>query len=42
VLLGWIIVVPAYEMWSAISSTSLGWLVAGGLAYTVGAVVYAR
>ncbi len=42
VLLGWIVVIPAYKMYPVIPSSSLAWLVAGGLAYTVGAVVYAR
>ena len=42
VALGWLVVVPAYKMYPAISSESLAWLVSGGLAYTVGAVIYAR
>lgn len=42
VLLGWMVVIPAYEIWPAIRASSLIWLIAGGLAYTVGAVIYAR
>ena len=42
VLMGWIVLIPAHRMWPLISQESLGWLVGGGLAYTLGAVVYAR
>lgn len=39
--MGWIVVIPAYKIWPIISATSLSWLVAGGLAYTFGAIIYA-
>lgn len=40
--MGWLVVIPAHKIWPVIPSTSLAWLVAGGLAYTIGAVVYAK
>lgn len=40
--LGWIIVPLAPVMLPRFSAGQLGWMVGGGLAYTVGAVVYAR
>jgi len=39
--MGWIVVVPGYLVLPALSPSSLAWLAAGGLAYTVGAVIYA-
>jgi len=42
VVMGWLVVVPAYQMWPVISAESFAWLVSGGVAYTVGALVYAR
>ncbi len=40
--LGWIVVVPMAWMLPRMAAPSLALLVAGGLAYTVGAAVYAR
>ena len=42
VAMGWLVVIPAYKIWPIISATSLAWLVAGGLAYTFGAIIYAK
>ena len=42
VLLGWIVVIPAYKMYPLIPASSLAWLVGGGLAYSLGAIVYAK
>lgn len=42
VLMGWIILIPGHRMWPVISAESLAWLVGGGVAYTVGAIVYAK
>jgi len=39
--LGWLIVVPAHRILPQLTPAQLGWLVAGGLAYTLGAVIYA-
>jgi hemolysin III len=39
--LGWVVVVPGYIILPQLSGTELSLLVFGGLAYTVGAVVYA-
>ena len=39
-LLGWSVVVPAHLIVPQLSMWQLGWLVAGGLAYTVGAIVF--
>ncbi len=41
VLMGWAVVVAAYPLAKSLGQGSLAWLVAGGLAYTVGAVFYA-
>jgi hemolysin III len=38
--MGWLIVIAAVPMVRALSPTTLAWLVAGGLAYTVGTVFY--
>jgi hemolysin III len=40
--LSFIVVVPAYKILPELSGSALAWLLAGGLAYTLGAVVYAR
>jgi len=40
--LGWIIVIPGYKMLPQLSAWPLTWLVLGGVAYSVGAVVYAK
>lgn len=41
VLMGWLIVVAIYPLSQVVLPGSLAWLVAGGLLYTVGAVLYA-
>ena len=40
-VMGWLIVVAAPQMAAAIGPNGMAWLVAGGLAYTAGAVFYA-
>ncbi len=40
-VMGWLVVGAIVPVARALGPASLGWLVAGGLAYTVGAVVYA-
>lgn len=39
--MGWLVVVPAHIMFPAVGAQVMTWLVIGGLAYTVGAVIYA-
>jgi len=39
--LGWIVVIPGYKILPHLDATALSWLIAGGLAYSVGAAVYA-
>lgn len=39
--LGWLVVIPAHRILPQLSAGALAWLVVGGLAYTVGAVVFA-
>lgn len=39
--MGWLILVGIYPLVQAMSSASLAWLVAGGLVYSLGAVIYA-
>lgn len=41
VLMGWLCLSAAGQIGTALSPFSLGWLVAGGVIYTLGAVVYA-
>ncbi|MCS6992438.1 MAG: hemolysin III family protein [Anaerolineales bacterium] len=41
VLMGWLCLVAAGEMMTALTPFTLGWLAAGGVIYTLGAVVYA-
>jgi hemolysin III len=41
VLMGWLSVFAAGQMVMSLSSTTLAWLIAGGIIYTLGAVVYA-
>ena len=41
-LMGWLVVVAAPEVAEAIGPDGMVWLVAGGLAYTVGALFYLR
>lgn len=40
--LGWVVLIPAPLILPQLSGGALAWLVGGGLAYTVGAMVYAR
>ncbi len=40
-LMGWFIMIGIYPLAQAMSSNGLNWLAAGGLFYTVGAVIYA-
>lgn len=42
IAMGWMIVVAAKPMLAALDAWTLGWLVAGGLAYTLGTVFYHR
>jgi hemolysin III len=39
--MGWAVTVVARPLWPALAGPVGGWLVAGGLAYTVGAIVFA-
>jgi hemolysin III len=39
--MGWLVVLAAPEVARAVGSSAMVWLVAGGLAYTIGAVFYA-
>jgi hemolysin III len=41
VLMGWLCLMAAGEMTTALTPFALGWLIAGGVIYTLGAVVYA-
>jgi hemolysin III len=41
VLMGWLVVAAFYPLVQSTPPTSVTWLVAGGLIYTLGAVVYA-
>ncbi|HEX8384944.1 MAG TPA: hemolysin III family protein, partial [Rubricoccaceae bacterium] len=40
VAMGWLIVVAAGPMRAALPGATIGWIVAGGLAYTAGTVFY--
>ena len=39
--MGWLVVVAAPQVAEAVGPNGMGWLVAGGISYTVGAVFYA-
>lgn len=41
VLMGWLCVFSLSDIYSVLSGTAFGWLLAGGIIYTVGAVIYA-
>jgi len=40
--MGWVALVPMYKLWTAMPGGALALIFAGGAAYTVGAVIYAR
>lgn len=40
--MGWLSLVVAVPIWNRLSAAGIAWLVAGGLAYTVGVVFYAN
>lgn len=40
--MGWIALVPLYKLWAAMPAGTFTLCIAGGAAYTVGAVIYAR
>ena len=39
--MGWLAIIPYGELTAALAPKGLAWLIAGGLAYTVGVVFYA-
>lgn len=39
-LMGWLIVFAAGPIWKGLPGTGIGWLVAGGLAYTLGVIFF--
>ncbi|WP_102399275.1 PAQR family membrane homeostasis protein TrhA [Haloimpatiens massiliensis] len=41
VIMGWIAVIAIYPLWKTLSPSGIFWLIAGGLSYTIGAVIYA-
>jgi hemolysin III len=41
VLMGWLIVIAAGPLTRTLSGAGLDWLIAGGLAYSVGTVIFA-
>mgnify|MGYP000922304799 CR=1 FL=1 len=42
VLMGWIVVIPLHKFWAVMPSSVMVLVAAGGIAYTAGAVIYAR
>ena len=40
--MGWLVVVAIKPMWQSFDGWTLGWLFAGGLAYTLGTYFYHR
>ena len=42
VAMGWLIVVAIRPVWAALDAWTLGWLFAGGIAYTLGTLFYHR
>jgi hemolysin III len=40
-VMGWLVVVAGHSLWLHLSRTGLLWLIAGGMAYTVGVAFYA-
>lgn len=40
--MGWLSVIAAGEIWTRMPAAAITWLVAGGLLYSIGAVIYAR
>lgn len=42
ILMGWIAVIPIHKFWNSMPAGLLGLILAGGLSYTAGAIIYAR
>jgi len=42
IAMGWLIVVAIRPVWAALDASTLAWLLAGGIAYTLGTVFYHR
>jgi hemolysin III len=40
-LMGWLALVAVWPLWQALTPAGFGWLLAGGVCYTVGIVFYA-
>ncbi len=40
IIMGWLVVIAGPQLFDALGSQGFGWLLAGGIAYTVGAVFY--
>jgi len=41
-LMGWIMVVAIYPLWQVLGTAAVLWIAAGGIAYTLGVLFYAR
>ncbi len=42
IAMGWLVIVAIRPLWAALDAWTLGWLLAGGLCYTLGTVFYHR
>jgi hemolysin III len=42
VIMGWLVVIAFYPLKNAVSLAGIGWLIGGGIFYTVGAIFYAK
>lgn len=42
VLMGWLIIIPIHKIWAAVPLTGFLLILGGGVAYTIGAVIYAK
>ncbi len=42
IIMGWLVVIAFYPLKDAVSLAGIGWLIGGGIFYTVGAIFYAQ
>ena len=42
IIMGWLVVIAFYPLKNAVSLAGIGWLIGGGIFYTVGAIFYAK
>jgi hemolysin III len=41
IAMGWLCLIAGSDLWNSLTPTAWGWLLAGGIIYTIGGIIYA-